>query len=261
MQLYELLYKYKNNTSLNVNIASLKHMDEDSIIINKNDDGYLISSTEVFDRNVGSSNISACIDSNYRYVSSTCSCLEHYRKKECLHATLLFMKALSVIDKEYYLRQVRRFESIKIAESHNEIMNKLAFNITSVNPFFGAIHLTPVIEFINGVYRLSIRIKHDKEYVVKSLKEFIHAMENGKEIEYGQKLTFVHSYECLDDLSKEFYSFLANIAYKEESKYIEIRKSQLLKVLEIYQENYLIKILFTMKDLCMTLELRVYIVT
>ena len=238
MQLYELLYKYKNNTSLNSNILMLKHMDKNSIVINKRNDEYVVLSTGAFERSVGSTSISVTIDSNYHYVESVCSCLEHYRKKECVHAALLFMKALSIIDKEYYLRQVRRFESIKLAESHNEIMNNLALNITSVNPYFGAIHLTPVIEYIGGAYRLSIRIKQDKEYVVKELKEFIYAMENGKEIEYGQKLSFVHSYECLDDLSKEFYSFLANIAYKEESKYIEIRKSQLLKVLEIYQESY-----------------------
>ena len=137
-------------------------------------------------------------------ISSNCSCLENYRKGECVHAILLFAKALSIIDHEYYNKEMVRFHKLKEIESHVEIMNSLAKNINTVNSYFGLIHLTPVIEEFSENYRLSIRIGYDKEYVVKSISQLIDAVENVKEIEYGQKLSFVHHYECFDNVSKLF---------------------------------------------------------
>ena len=79
----------------------------------------------------------------------------------------------------------------------------------------------------------------DKDYVVKDIAQFIRLTEKGEFYSYGQRLEFYHSYESLDSVSKDFYSFLRNIVNGENIKSIEIRKSQLLKILEIYAGNSL----------------------
>lgn len=236
MRLSNLLFKYRKNIHLSINMNILKYLDKNSILIFEDEGIKKILSTNVFEERIGSKSILVRIDEEYNMISSSCACLENYRKGECIHAILLFAKALSIIDNEYYNKELLRFEKLKEIESHVEIMNSLAKNINTVNSYFGLIHLTPIIEDYYGQYRLSIKIGYDKEYVVKSISSLIHAVENSKEIEYGQKLSFVHSYECFDVVSKAFYDFLANIAY-DADKYVDIRKSQVLKILEIYQEE------------------------
>jgi hypothetical protein len=216
----------------------IKLLNKDSIIIDEVDNVKKVSSTIDFESRIGSKNITVKIGVDYNMISSNCSCLENYRKGECVHAILLFAKALSIIDYEYYNKELIRFSKLKEIESHVEIMNSLAKNINTVNSYFGLIHLTPVIEEYNENYRLSIRIGYDKEYVVKSIESLVDAVENFKEIEYGQKLSFVHSYECFDRVSKEFYDFIINFSYNVE-KYLDIKKPQFLKILEIYKDEFI----------------------
>ena len=97
--------------------------------------------------------------------------------------------------------------------------------------------MIPCIESYGKNYLLSLKVGYDKDYVVKSIIGFIQNTENNIEYSYGQKLTFIHSYECFDDVSKEFYSFLRNICSETSEKNVEIRKSHLLKILEIYNND------------------------
>lgn len=238
MRLSNLLFKYRKSVILTGNLNTIKLLNKNSIIIDDEDGMKKVTSTPDFESKIGSKNITIKIGVDYNMVSSKCSCLENYRKGECAHAILLFAKALSIIDHEYYNKELIRFAKLKEIESHVEIMNSLAKNINTVNEYFGLIHLTPVIEEYNNEYRLSIRIGYDKEYVVKSVASLVDAVENFKEIEYGQKLSFVHSYECFDKVSKEFYDFIGSFSYETE-KYVAIRSPQVLKILEIYQEDYI----------------------
>ena len=95
----------------------------------------------------------------------------------------------------------------------------------------------PLIEVIQNEYVLSLKIGLDKDYIIKDIREFIDATENNKELTYGQKLSFVHSFECFDDVSKDMYSFVRNISTENTAKCLTLKKSQMLKVLEIYLDN------------------------
>ena len=101
---------------------------------------------------------------------------------------------------------------------------------------FKKINLYAEINNIDNKNYLSLRIGYDKEYVVKNISEFIHMMEEHLEYTYGQKLSFIHSYEVLTDESKELYNFLININ-NDSSKSIPLRRSQMLKVLEICKDR------------------------
>ena len=57
---------------------------------------------------------------------------------------------------------------------------------------------------------------------------FLDLMENKKYFSYGQKLSFVHSYEVLDDVSKEFYSYLLSIRRDDALKEYSNKKKPFL---------------------------------
>ena len=143
------------------------------------------------------------------------------------------------IDNSSHIHLTEKGEKIatKIYERH--VLNSLSVGLKSVNPYAGLIHLIPCIEYENGAYNLSLKIGYDKDYVIKDILEFIQMTENNIEYSYGQKLSFTHSYECFDNISKEFYSFIRNIVREDTSKSVTIRKSHLLKILELYQGSYI----------------------
>lgn len=237
MQLSELLIAYKHLPILD-NILFTK---EDSIYnfiqITSKEEGYRIEASKQFCNATGA--ISTYIDLNtaFEIVDVGCGCLEHYRKKQCVHTTLLYAIALRVLCPKKYEIQLEQYKREKLTLEQDVILNDLATDLRSNAYYFKKIHLTPEIMHQRDVYSLSLRISFDKEYVIKNISEFLDLMENKKYYSYGQKLSFVHSYEVLDDVSKEFYSFLLSIHREEALKSIQIKKSHFFKILEIYHNN------------------------
>ena len=185
---------------------------------------------------VGSILSSIILDTQLHLVKAECGCLQFHRKKECVHTTILFILAVKIIDQEIFKKIYRRFNNHIIKEEQNKILNKMASELKTSSGYFRKINLFAEINNIDNKNYLSLRISYDKEYVVKSITEFIQVMENHEEYTYGQKLSFVHSYEVLTDESKELYNFLVNIN-NDYTKSIPLKRSQMLKVLEICKSS------------------------
>ena len=179
---------------------------------------------------------SIVIDTKLHLMKAECGCLQFYRKKECVHTTLLLSLAIKVIDEEIFTRIMRRYNENKLKLQQIKILNNMALELKTSSNYFKKINLYAEITKIENKNFLSLRIGYDKEYVVKNITEFIKMMEEHIEYSYGQKLTFVHSYEVLTDESKELYNFLTNIN-NDATKSIQLRRSQMLKVLEICKDR------------------------
>ena len=239
MSLNELLSKYKqlpiverilyineSDVGLYINVRK-KVKDEKKT--------YLIEPTNEFLRLTGAISTKLYLDGKLNIIKSECGCLEYYRKKECVHSTLLYALAILKLKPDVFYTELETYRLSKLAEEQAVVLNKLANDLRTNSSYFNKLHLA--IEIINdGDTQLALHISYDKEYVVKSISEFIFNMENYRFYSYGQKLSFIHSYEVLDDVSKEFYSFLLNIVNGDCEKTIKIKKGHILKLLEIYHD-------------------------
>lgn len=239
-KLNELLIKYKQLQLLDRMLNTQEKALNSFLTIKKvTIDGknlYSVMPTPLFYRCTGSISTEILLNSKCELERTSCGCLEYYRKKECVHSTILYALALKLINPKEFYAQVDIYKSAKLAEEHGLILNKLADDLRTNSNYFNKIHLSVEINYDGDNY-LSLHVGLDKEYVVKSISEFITNMETNKFYSYGQKLSFVHSYEVLDDESKEFYSFLLNISNDDSLKSIKVKRSQFLKILEIYHNS------------------------
>ncbi|MGM9970456.1 MAG: SNF2-related protein [Anaeroplasma sp.] len=239
MSLSELLYKYESNSSLQLFLKSINEKVNNYIEIICNDEGFIIKSTNLFNSILFSTSTEINLNNKLELQSTKCGCLHYYKNKECVHVVALYAASIYVLNQELYFKEYNDYCNKKLITKQKQIINLLSNDIKISNPYFGLIHLIPVIEEEEKEYTLSLKIGMDKEYVIKNISEFINMTENNINYSYGQKLEFTHSFECLDVTSKDFYSFLANICDEKTIKYISIRKSHLLRTLEIYKDQFI----------------------
>lgn len=245
MKYSELLYKYNGNSILDSVIKIALKSPSSFVRVRRNETIYSVEPEECFLAKAGTTKCHIDVDAKLQVEKKECGCLQFYRNGDCIHTTALYGISLMVINYEYYTKEVKRFIVKKEMSLQKSILSKIATDLNDNNEYFGKIHLIPVIEMDNGGYLLSLKIGTDKDYIVKDINEFIYNIENNVMYEYGQKLGFIHSYECLDEVSKELYNFVTNIVDANTVKTINIRKSHLLKILEIYPNNV---IYFASKD-------------
>ena len=241
MRLSELFLKYENNTALRQFLSNSIVKAGSYVNINQIDDTYVVEGTSLFNSILQATKASIVLNKNYEIIHSSCGCLQFYKNKECVHLAALYILSIYILDNQKYIDEYELYKNNKLIAHHNDILEKLSTELRSSNPYFGLIHLIPVIEEDkNNNYLLSLKIGFDKDYVIKDITEFVNMTENNIRYAYGQKLDFIHSYECFDPISKEFYTFVKNIRREETTKSIQIRKSHLLKILEIYKNNYVL---------------------
>lgn len=240
MELHELLSKYKQLPLVERMLSTQGNAVHSFLIIKKEKVKeklcYFVEPTPLFYRCTGAISSGIVLNPKLRLLRSECGCLEYYRKKECVHTTILYALAMKMLNYDEFERQVDLYKQGKIAEEHGIILNKLADDLRTNGSFFNKIHLAVEINNDGDNY-LSLRIGYDKEYIIKSISEFVSNMEQNKFYSYGQKLAFVHSYEVLDDESKEFYSFLLNISHEDSLKSIKVRRNHFLRILEIFHNS------------------------
>lgn len=237
MQLNELLFQYANNNTLHSTLGLASQNPKLYASIIEIDGGFKIEPSFEFYRRIGASKTSMVLDKNLNAISKDCGCLEFYRKQTCIHEVALYAIALMLLDKAKYEIEYKKYQNKVVAKQHSAILNRLSNELRTANAYFGLIHLIPVVEAYGKNYLLSLKIGYDKDYVIKNIPEFIHFVEDNIEYSYGQKLSFVHSYECFDEVSKELYTFIRNICTEESNKNVEMRKSHLLKLLEIFKND------------------------
>ena len=237
MRLSELLVKYENNNNLKIYLEKMIINPAKYIIIEDKIDDYQILPTEDFINLLHATNTKLILDKDLNIKSFECGCLQFYKNKNCIHEVCLYLTAIYILDPNLYNDEFERFNNFKNLSIHKDILQKLTNDIYNTNPYFGKIHLIPIILELEKNYEFSLKIGYDKDYVIRDIKEFMYNIENNVFYSYGQKLEFIHSYECLDNVSKILYTFLGNIVDANTSKSQIIRKSHLLRILEIYKSN------------------------
>lgn len=234
MRLSEILYKYDGNQTLKVFLDNAMNNPLLYIRIEEDNGDFVVTPTTLFLNAMMTTKSELRLDKNFKIKETSCSCLNFYKNNSCIHEAALYTLALMVVNKEKFDKEYNLYLSKKESAAQNVILNSLAETLRVTNPYFGLLHLIPVVEVIQNEYVLSLKIGYDKDYIIKDINEFIDATENNKVISYGQRLEFTHSYECFDDVSKDLYTFVSNISTVGSQKFIRIRKSQLLKLFEIY---------------------------
>ncbi|MBQ6782896.1 MAG: DEAD/DEAH box helicase [Acholeplasmatales bacterium] len=234
MRLSEILYKYDGNQTLKVFLDNAMNNPLLYIRIEEDNGDFVVTPTTLFLNAMMTTKSELRLDKNFKIKETSCSCLNFYKNNSCIHEAALYTLALMIVNKEKFDKEYNLYLSKKESAAQNVILNSLAETLRVTNPYFGLLHLIPVVEVIQNEYVLSLKIGYDKDYIIKDINEFIDATENNKVISYGQRLEFTHSYECFDDVSKDLYTFVSNISTVGSQKFIRIRKSQLLKLFEIY---------------------------
>ena len=237
MKLSDLLFKFSNNTNMQVFIDNVNDRPQAYAKYDKVDNGYVLEPTSLFNDVLHATKTVINLDNKKEITSCNCGCLNFYKTKECVHIAALYYSGLFQLDNDLFNKEYNKYLRHQQKTIHRNILNNLASDIKVTNPYFGLIHLIPVIEEQDKQYLLSLKIGFDKDYVIKNISEFINMTENNIFYSYGQKLEFTHSYECLDSISKVLYTFVSNINTGDADKNIVIRKSHLLRILEIYKDN------------------------
>ncbi len=236
--LSELLIKHENPKLL----ALLEDMISKSSLFNfvkieENSDEYVVEATNFFYIHTGASYTKIYLNKDLSMEDSMCECLAFHKNGVCLHTIILLAIALKKINEEVYNKEKAKYKKFVERRKNSIALNALTDSLKKNNLFYNLIHLVPVIEEVDNKYDLSLRIGYDKYYVVKSINEFLINVDNNIECSYGKKLSFVHSFECLDQTSKDLYSFLVNIKTDEADKTIRIKKSHVLSILELYKDQ------------------------
>ena len=238
MKLGDLLFKYESNPNLKMLAANALKRPTLCATVKKNGDSYIIEPANLFVDIFHVSKIELEIREDGSVVRENCGCLQFFKTKECIHVGALCFAGLLQINKALCDKEYNEYLLLKSESTVFDTYNKLTNDIRSTNPFFNKIHLFPVIEEKgDNKYELSVKIGNEKDYIIKSLYEFIANTENHVFCSYGQKLEFVHSYECLDEQSKIFYILLSSIVKENDTKSIEVRKQTILRILEIFRDN------------------------
>ena len=237
MKLSDYLFNYEGNLTLQLFLKTLDDKPELYAEIKESKKGYTVEGTNFFNSTLHATKCAIELGKDLSIISGDCGCLQFHKNGECVHIVALYAAAMYIINPDMFDDEISEYENKKLYIQHQTILNKISQELKIANPYVGLIHLIPVVEETEANYSLSLKIGMEKDYVVKDIPEFINMTENNINYCYGQKLEFVHSYECFDSVSKDFYAFVRNISNDDTIKSIPIRKSHLLRLLEIFQGN------------------------
>ncbi len=237
MFLRDYFTKYESNMTLQLFLKTLEEKSNIYANITETPDGYEVESTSFFNTALHATKCNITLNKSLEINGTNCGCLQFHKNNECVHMAALYAVTIFLLDYEKYHNEQLAYKRSKLMNHHNLILNRISSELKVANPYVGLIHLIPVIEVNGTEYSLSLKIGLDKDYVIKDILEFINNVENNISYCYGQKLDFVHSYECFNPASKEFYSFVRNISNETTIKSIPIRKSHLLTILEIFKNE------------------------
>ena len=125
MELFELLIKYKH-------LPVIPHVLESDISdvtnlikITPEDNLYKVEAKSEFSRFTSAISSEVILDSNFQLKEAQCGCLEHFRKKQCVHTTLLYALALKLLCPENFQIQYDKFKWVDLKEKQELILPQI----------------------------------------------------------------------------------------------------------------------------------------
>ena len=151
--------------------------------INETEEGYEIIPTTLFLNAVVATSTSITMNKKFELIAGDCGCLQFYKNKECIHTIALYSIGLMILCREKYENEYKDYQNMLLKRDNCNVLDSLSLTLKTSNPYFGLVHIMPLIEVIQGDYVLSLKIGLDKDYIIKDIREFIDATENNKEFQ------------------------------------------------------------------------------
>lgn len=138
-----------------------------------------------------------------------CSCEKNHSFEVCPHiiATLFELSHRYVAKETSNLPEVSTIdEDMKAlidAYAHDNIYSTLALSSETM------MELEPVFEIRHNVFAFTLKIGHEKKYMVRDLQKLLIDIKECNYVRYGKDLSFTHHLNTFDSRSKIILSFLA----------------------------------------------------
>ena len=150
MRLSEILYKYDGNQTLKVFLDNAMNNPLLYIRIEEDNGDFVVTPTTLFLNAMMTTKSELRLDKNFKIKETSCSCLNFYKNNSCIHEAALYTLALMVVNKEKFDKEYNLYLSKKESAAQNVILNSLAETLRVTNPYFGLLHLIPVVEVIQN---------------------------------------------------------------------------------------------------------------
>lgn len=258
MKYFNIEQIIKNQTNLNITKKYNQYDNVQFIDIDKNQDGYMITSTV----NVLGKQETCHIQLNHDQdiTSYECGCSWCDSISPCAHigATLLKINELSIekfpfsylstkyddMKKEYNQRkeEIKKEQLLQKSQLSRELIqkNKTIYNTNIYSLFQNEKYeLEPILSFsaYDDFICLKYKIGNKKKYVIKNIPDFINRIEQKQLFSYGKELQFIHSKESFDKFALKQIDFIkkAQVIYNKKINqyYYYYRSPQLSKEIPI----------------------------
>ncbi len=110
MHLSELLLAYKHLPILDTMLLTDDEKLYEFILIKKEDEGYVVEPKKDLCNATGALSSYIKLDSFFELIETSCGCLEHYRKKKCVHTAILYALSLKILCPEKYEAQIEAYK-------------------------------------------------------------------------------------------------------------------------------------------------------
>lgn len=191
--------------------------------------------------------VKVLINGNSSEIEGTyCDCLDYYNnstprnKYVCKHISAVLSKYISA-------RKVKNQEDKKVIENMgSNILNELKALSLPKEKINLEVNLSP--KNFNGYFQASFKIGNKKKYVLKSVRDFIKARWDNKEIEYGKDFSYNPSVHVFNEIDENIINYIEEYVANDQisrynttglidGKHLNINDSALRRFVHILKEK------------------------
>lgn len=131
-----------------------------------------------------------------------------------------------IVKKEY---QAKRKEKLNEIRPFVELLNKI-----NIIPLMEKISIESYIYGTNGNYFLNFKVGSDKKYVIQNILNFVKAVNESENIQYGKKFSFIHDITNFDEFSQKIIKFLQATEYDNVTKNVNLTPVKMENIIDMH---------------------------
>lgn len=131
-----------------------------------------------------------------------------------------------IVKKEY---QAKRKEKLNEIKPFVELLNKI-----NIIPLMEKISIESYIYGTNGNHFLNFKVGSDKKYVIQNILNFIKAVNESENVQYGKKFAFIHDITNFDDFSQKIIKFLQATEYDNVTKNVNLTPVKMENIIDMH---------------------------
>ena len=110
-----------------------------------------------------------------------------------------------------------------------ELLNKI-----NIIPLMEKISIESYIYGTNGNHFLNFKVGSDKKYVIQNILNFIKAVNESENVQYGKKFAFIHDITNFDDFSQKIIKFLQATEYDNVTKNVNLTPVKMENIIDMH---------------------------